>query len=214
MALTGVALILFLIAHLLGNLQVFLGQDTFNSYAALLKSMPGLLWGARVGLLAVFLMHVATAFKLRQVNRAARENDYQSKATVQASAASLYMLETGIVVLIFVIIHLLHFTIGVLKPEAYSLLDATGRHDVYSMLVMGFQDLRYSGTYIICVAFLGLHLSHAFSSLVQTLGFNHPRYTPCIEKAGVVLATLIALGYISIPASVIAGIIQLPNGVM
>jgi succinate dehydrogenase / fumarate reductase cytochrome b subunit len=211
MALTGAALLLFVIAHLLGNLQVFIGPDAFNAYAATLKSLPELLWPARIGLLVIFVIHISVAFQLRSINRAARPVGYRAKNTIQAPASSLYMVETGIVILLFVILHLLHFTLGVLQPEYFHLLDSKGRHDVYSMLVHGFQNKAYAAGYIACMIMLGIHLSHAVSSFVQTLGFP-VAMDSWLRKYGRIIAYAIALGYISIPLGVQLGILRLTAG--
>jgi succinate dehydrogenase / fumarate reductase, cytochrome b subunit len=208
MALTGVLLIGFVIAHLLGNLQVFLGADAFNAYAAFLKSIPGPLWVARIGLLFVFVLHIITAFQLRSQNKSARPVPYKKMGTRIADPASLYMIETGVVILLFVIIHLLHFTFGMLQPEYFSIEDSQGRHDVYRMLVLGFQNGPYAVTYILAMLALGYHLSHAFWSMFQTIGANSPRLNPVLRAASKGLAIAITLGYIAIPASVLVGIIS------
>jgi succinate dehydrogenase / fumarate reductase, cytochrome b subunit len=208
MALTGVLLIGFVVAHLLGNLQIFMGPEPFNAYAAFLKSIPGPLWVARIGLLIVFLLHIITAFILRSQNRTARPVKYRRMGTRIASPASLYMLETGVVILIFVLIHLLHFTLGVLQPELYHVIDEEGRHDVYRMLVSGFQNGPYAVIYIVAMIALGYHLSHAFWSMFQTIGANAPGLDPVLRNAAKGLAIAVTLGYISIPLAVIAGILK------
>ena len=212
MALTGVGLIGFVLGHLLGNLQVFAGQDVFNAYAAFLKGLGPMLWVMRLGILAFVVIHIATAISLWKDNSAARPESYKKEETVQASFASLYMMQSGMVLLIFIIIHLLHFTLGVMQPEFFSLLDPQGRHDVYSMLIHGFQTKGYSLIYIVAMILLALHLRHAMASLFQTLGINGPRITPVIEKGAIALSTIIAVGYISIPLAVLLGIIGLPSG--
>jgi len=214
MAVSGIALILFVVGHLLGNLQVFLGQEVFNDYAEFLKSIPGPLWAARIGLLVMLVLHIVSAVKLKQRNRDARPERYQHEDTVRASLASRTMFLTGVLILAFIIYHLCHLTWGVILPDNYSRLDGQGRHDVYTALVLGFLNPAVAASYIFFVAVLGFHLSHAIASFFQTLGFNHPRYTPCIERAGSALAVIIALAYISIPVSVYAKVITLPVGVV
>lgn len=208
MAVTGVLLIGFVVVHLLGNLQVFLGADAFNAYAAFLKSIPGPLWVARIGILFVLVLHLVTAFQLRSQNKAARPVAYKRLSTRVADSASLYMVETGVVILLFIIIHLLHFTLGALQPEFYNVQDEQGRHDVYRMLVLGFQNGPYAVIYIIAMLALGYHLSHAFWSMFQTIGANSPRLNPILKCAAKGLAVAVTLGYISIPLSVLAGIIS------
>lgn len=212
MALTGLMLIGFVIAHLLGNLQVFAGQEALNSYAHLLKSNPKLLWGARGGLILAFIIHVVTALQLRAANAAARPVPYAYNNTVQATLASRTMALSGVIILFYVIGHLLHFTLGIILPQYASLVDSQGRHDVYSMLVHGFQVRPVAIAYIFCLALLWSHLSHGISSVFQTLGFNHPRYTACVKRLGPGLSALIILGYISIPLAVMLGYVTLPVG--
>ena len=211
MALTGVLLLGFVVAHLLGNLQIFLGQDAFNEYAAFLRTIPVALWSARIGLIVVFLLHIGTAFQLKKENLAARPVPYQCQNTVQASLASRTMVETGIVVFVFVVFHLLHLTFGVLKPEFTYLIDHAGRHDVYSMVIHGFQDPLYAIGYIIAVSILGIHLSHGIASFFQTLGLYHTRYTPWIRCGGKAIAFGIALGYLAIPVSVLFQCVTIPG---
>lgn len=213
MAVTGAGLFLFIIGHLLGNLQVFLGQKVFNDYAEFLKATKGVLWGARIGLLVIFVLHVATAYSLWRLNSSARPEPYRKRGTVKASTESLYMMQSGTVILIFLVIHLLHFTIGALQPEHFQLTE-NGRHDVFSMLVLGFQNVPYSAGYIVAMLCLGMHLSHAISSLCKTLGLSSPRHVASIERGGYVLGYLIAAGYISIPVAVLTGIVTLPAGGM
>lgn len=208
MAITGAGLMLFVIAHLLGNLQVFLGPDVFNNYAATLQSLPELLWPARIGLLALVSVHLALAFQLRNINKGARPRAYGQQNTIQAAPSSLYMLETGIVILIFVVIHLLHFTFGALQPEFFHAVDPKGRHDVYSVLIHGFQNRLYAGTYLFCMAMLGVHLSHAVTSMLQTLGLPTTRD---LRRVGRFVGYGIALGYSLIPIAVQLGLLHLAS---
>lgn len=208
MAVTGVCLLLFVVFHLLGNLQIFMGPAKFNDYAEFLEELGPLLWVARGGLLVVFLVHIATAITLKRRNSSARPVEYVAQSTVTASSPSLWMVETGIVILCFVIIHLLHFTFGVLHPELAELKTASGEEDVYRMVVSGFQDPVFSIGYIVAMLVLGFHLSHGIRSVFQTLGFYHGSYTASIKRVGLVIAWLLAGGYISIPASVLLGLVR------
>lgn len=213
MAVTGVLLIGFLFAHVAGNLQIFEGPEKINAYGAMLREMPMLLWTARGGLLVVFLVHVFVAFQLRAGNRDARREPYAFEATVQATVASRYMLETGLVVFFFVLIHLMHYTLGLLQPEYFHILDSKGRHDVYSMVVHGFLNPAFAGAYIFAMLMLGMHLSHAISSLLQTLGWYSTYSTPVAQKAGRVIAWLLVVAYISIPVAVQLGFLRLSGTV-
>ena len=210
MALSGAGLAFFIVGHIAGNLQIFLGQEAINAYAKFLKDSTAIIWPARIGLLAIVLLHFIMAFKLRAGNTNARPEAYKYESTITASFASRYMMQTGIIIFIFIVLHLLHFTLGKLQPEFYHLVDSKGRHDVYSMMIHGFQNPLYSGAYIFCMLALGLHLSHALSSAFQSLGINHPKYTAKIKLAAPVIAWGLAFAYISIPVSVLLGIVTLP----
>ncbi len=208
MAVTGLLLIGFVVMHLLGNLQIFLGSDAFNDYAAFLKSIPGPLWVARIILLLAFFLHFGTAFQLRAKNKLARGGNYKDMKTVQADPASLYMLESGIVILIFIGLHLLHFTLGKLQPDFSHYIDYKGNHDVYRMVLAGFSNGPFSYIYIVAMLAVGMHLKHAFWSMLQTIGIHSPNLTPLLKKIAFALATLITLGYLSIPLSVMFGILN------
>ncbi len=146
MAVTGLALFVFVIGHLLGNLQIFLGRDAVNTYAAFLKSVPELLWGARLGLLAMVGLHIWAAIQLTVANRSARPIGYADLRPSGASYASRTMIWSGLIVAAFIIYHLLHFTVGWVDPSfkelEETLVDGTTRHDVYAMLIAGFSKPR------------------------------------------------------------------------
>ncbi len=207
MAITGVALLGFVCGHLAGNLLVFAGQNAINTYAKGLQNLGAFLWVIRIGLLAFFVVHIVTGIQLKRMNAVARPVSYSYNNTVQASFASLTMLETGIIILAFVALHLAHFTFRVIDPSYASLHDSLGRHDVYSMIIAGFSQLPYVGIYIFCMLVLGLHLSHGISSFFQTMGWNSAKYMPGIRRVGPCIAWTLALGYISIPLAVVFGII-------
>jgi succinate dehydrogenase / fumarate reductase cytochrome b subunit len=208
MAVSGVALILFVVGHMAGNLQVFWGQDAINSYAALLKSKPALLWSARLGLLGVLLVHLTAAALLIQQNRDARTEQYDKQELVAASFASRTMAVSGLIVFTFVVYHLLHFTIGKVDPALLELHDVQGRHDVYRMIITGFQNGWVSGFYILAVGLLCTHLSHGATSMMQSLGLKNPNNSRCIDTTARVFAALLFLGYISVPVSVLAGLLK------
>jgi succinate dehydrogenase / fumarate reductase cytochrome b subunit len=218
MALTGVVLVGFIIGHLAGNLQLYAGQDTLNDYAELLQSKPLLLWLVRTGLLASFLLHVVFSARLTLLNRQARPVAYASYEPLKSSFSSRNMFVTGAMVLAFLIYHLLHFTL-LATGEGYEALvqDIGGgftRPDVYSMVVLSFQNLWVSLVYIAAMVLLGLHLSHAVSSMFQSLGLNSPRFAGTIEKIGPALAVIVVAGNISMPVAVLLGWIGLPGGGM
>jgi succinate dehydrogenase / fumarate reductase cytochrome b subunit len=209
---TGILLFGFVVAHLIGNLQMFLGQEVFNKYAAFLQSMPGPLWVARIVLLIAFVAHVVTAIQLKKINSDARPVKYLVNKTVQASVASRYMLLSGILILFFVLFHLAHLTFGIIHPEYAHLTDSKGQHDVFSFAVLSFQNPLTTATYTGLMIVLAMHLSHGIASVFQTLGLNHGKYTPCINKISPIIGWGIALLYMSIPVSVYFGMISTSVG--
>jgi succinate dehydrogenase / fumarate reductase, cytochrome b subunit len=210
-ALTGLALTGFVIAHMSGNLLIFRGRDALNSYALFLKERGGLLWAARGGLLAVFLLHLSVAIRLTMRNRAARPTRYAFEDTVQATWASRTMIWSGLVILAFVVFHLTHYTFGLVAATApngtnfLDLHDFEKRHDVYAMTVYGFRSVPVSIAYIIAQIFLGLHLSHGVSSTFQSMGWNAPRWWRLIRGTGLAIALAVVIGNIAMPLAVIAG---------
>ncbi len=214
-ALTGLALTGFVVAHMSGNLLLFKGRDALNSYALFLKERGALLWLARGGLLFAFVLHLSLALRLHRRNRAARPTAYAYQNTVQASWASRQMALTGIVILAFVVFHLLHFTFGAVAataPGAKNFLDLTDptdpkRHDVYAMAVYGFRNVAVSLAYIVAQVFLFLHLSHGIASTFQSLGWCSPRIWPTLRRIGLTLAVIVAAGNIAMPLAVMTGLV-------
>lgn len=212
MAVTGLLLLLFVLAHMLGNLQVFLGPDALNGYAQKLQSLGGLLWVARIGLATILVLHVATAARLTRLNRQARPVGYAALSPQVTSYAARTMVLSGFVILAFVAFHLLHFTLGVTHPEHFGHHDAQGRHDVYRMVVLGFQQAPVALLYVAAQALLALHISHGASSLFQSLGVTHPALRCVKERAGPALALLIFVGNVSMPLACLLGWVTLPGG--
>lgn len=207
MALTGIMLVGFLVAHLSGNLLIYSGQDATNAYAVGLRALPfQALWILRIAILIAFVLHVSTGFRLTRKNKAARPQDYACKDTIQASFASRSMMYSGLLILLYLIYHLLHFTFRTVNNTG-ELVDSLGRPDVYTMVIQGFRQPGVSFVYILSMLVLGLHLSHGISSVFQTLGINHPKYNRLIRTLGPLLAWVLALGFISIPVSVWLGLV-------
>lgn len=210
MALTGFALFLFVIGHLIGNLQIFGPPDLMNGYAHFLKSKPALVWGARLFLLACVGLHVAAAVALTKTNREARLIPYEGG--VQAPAATLAsrtMIVSGLVILAFVLYHLAHFT--VLLPGINGVGDFTKMTarlhgqmvpDVYGMVILGFQVWWVSLFYLVAQALLFMHLGHGVASLFQSLGLRNALWWPRIARAAQVASVAIFIGYASIPVSI------------
>ena len=209
MALTGICLLGFVIMHMVGNLQVYAGPEKLNAYAHLLQSLGSGLWVMRLGLLAIFVLHVWTAFRIWSRNNAAKPVKYAVARYDTSSYASRTMIWSGAIVLAFIVFHLLHFTLGKVQPDLFHLPDALDpkRHDVYRMVVLGFRDPVVALSYVVAQVLLALHISHGASSLFQTLGCTNPRME-CVKKAaGPLLAIVIAIGNVSIPLTILLGLV-------
>ncbi len=208
-ALTGVILIFFIIGHLLGNLQIFLGPDWVNSYAEHLRALGPLLWMVRIFLLITVILHIYFTIWLAVNNRRARPTPYARKSHVKATFASRSMAFSGLLVLAFILYHLAHFTVRATDPRFLLLkVDPLNRYDVYSMMVYGFQNAIVSGFYIVAMFLLTLHLTHGASSFFQSLGLNDKRLTPRLAWGGRIFAWLIFAGYTSIPLAILLGLVK------
>jgi succinate dehydrogenase / fumarate reductase cytochrome b subunit len=207
MAVTGVILFGYVLGHLIGNLQIY-SPDTqqINHYAHFLHSHAVLLWVVRCGLLASVGLHITAAVQLWLLKRAARPEAYVKKDDVPASYAARTMIWSGPIIAAFVIFHVLHLTAGSVLPLA-TLPD--GDMDVRANVIAGFQHPAVALFYIIAMALLCLHLYHGLWSMFQSLGVNHPRYTPIIKKFAAAFAWFVALGNISIPVMVTLGVLRL-----
>ena len=204
-AATGLGLIAFVLVHMLGNLQVFLGQDAINSYAVKLKSFGALLWVARVGLVALVVTHIAMTIRLSFRNRASRAGKYAVAKRHASTRSSRTMVLTGSVILAFVIFHLVHFTFGWVQPELYDLSDVQGRHDVYSMVTLGFQNWGITAFYLIAMLFLFSHLSHAAFSALQSLGLNIGGKDTVMKRVARAIAVATIVGFASVPLAALLG---------
>jgi succinate dehydrogenase / fumarate reductase, cytochrome b subunit len=202
MAVTGFGLWIFVIVHMLGNLQIFLGPGKINSYAALLKATPALLWSARIGLLFIATLHVVAATQLVHANRRARPISYKFKKPAASTFANRTMWISGLIILAFVIFHLAHFTFGWVTPQFLRLEDAEGRHDVYQMMVAGFSNPLVSIFYIISMGLLLSHLSHGVSSLFQSLGLRSKKTFGFFDKLAKISALALFIGNSLIPLAI------------
>lgn len=200
MALTGLVLSAYVLAHLLGNMQVYMGSEVIDRYAAFLHSNGGVLWTARVVLLAALFVHAISGIQLYMRKAAARPVDYHTRANIQGSTASRTMLVSGVVILLFVVYHVLHLTTGSVHPEYEHLRP-------YHNVTTGFRYPLAAGMYVVSMVAVGFHLWHGLYSMFHSLGLSHPRYTPGVQKAAALIATLVALGNISVPVAVLTGIL-------
>jgi succinate dehydrogenase / fumarate reductase cytochrome b subunit len=214
-ALTGAGLATFVVGHLIGNLKLFQGQEAINHYAYFLKHDLGLLlWIARGGLLAIFVLHLTLAIRLKRATLAARPVGYVHQRFAKANPAATTMIWTGVVILAFVLFHLAHYTFGLtheaVGPDGRTvnyleLKDAKGRHDVYAMMIAGFSTPWIAVLYLVAMGFLFVHLCHGLYSALQTLGLLNRRFTPAVRAAAVLIAASVAIGNAAIVIAVWGG---------
>jgi succinate dehydrogenase / fumarate reductase cytochrome b subunit len=194
-AVTGLALFLYLVVHLAGNTLLFLGPQTFNGYAHLLITNP-LVIPVEIGLAAIFVLHVWKTVVMWWRNRQARPAPYYEKkwagAPSRKSLASTAMIYTGLLTAVFVVLHVRTFKYG---PAG----DVAGQRDLFGLVTRFFHNPLNVAFYEVCLVLLGFHLWHGFASAFESLGVDEPRYTPRILLAGKVLAVVIAGGFVLIP---------------
>lgn len=204
MGATGFILFAFIVGHMLGNMQIYAGADKFNGYGHFLHGVPELLWIVRISLLAAVGLHIWASVGLALRKTKARPVGYAKRQNTVSSYASRTMYWSGPILLAFVIYHILHLTAGVVHPGS-----SFKEGDVYGNTVSGFQVWYVSAWYIFSMILLGLHLRHGFWSMFQSLGINHPRHTPLLQKAAIAFAVIITAGFISIPVSILLGLVKL-----
>lgn len=216
MAGTGFMMVLFVLGHLAGNLQIFLGPEAINRYGNFLQTNVEILWPVRIALMAIIIIHIWSATQLTLENRAARPVAYQKWEPTAASYASRTMMISGIIVAIFIVYHLLHYTVMVqsvnltgkdfdAKPEFF---DKDQHHDIYKMMIVGFSQPIVCLFYIVGVGLLCLHLSHGVSAMFQSLGWKKRSYGPFLDRVAKWGSIAIFLGYISIPVSILLKLVH------
>ena len=205
MAVTGLMLYGFVIAHMVGNLQVFMGPEQLNGYAKKLHDLGPLLWAMRGGLLVAFVLHVVMVLQLYARTTAARPIGYRQKKNLTTSYAALTIKFGGVALLLFVLYHLAHFTFpGVSMTAGYQ----HSPTDVYANVVAGFKVPWVTAIYVVAQVFLGMHLYHGAFSLFQTLGLNHPRYNEKIKFVAQTIGVAVAAANIAMPVAVVAGVVK------
>ena len=201
MAVTGLILTGFVLVHMAGNLLLYLGPEALNAYGHMLQSKPALVWGARLVLLASVVGHAWAAFSLTAANMAARPVGYRATAYERSTYASRTMRFGGPLLLIFIVYHLLHFTVGSAHPDFV-------RGDVYHNVIVGFQNPLVAFFYVVSMLALSLHLFHGVESMLQTVGLSHPRYAGLRANLGAAYAALVTAGNLSFPLSVFFGLVR------
>lgn len=231
MALSGLALVGFVVGHMLGNLQIYLEPYYINAYALKLKDLGPLLWVIRLALLGIIAVHIWMAIALTRENRAARPETYKADATVQATYASRTMPISGLILLAFIVFHIAHFTVrnvpGHDYDKAIQMADGTiyeahvplvhlGEepetdteivHDVHTMMVAGFSYWWISIFYIVAMGLLCMHLSHGISSMFQSLGMRNRTWRARLDPLAKATGIFLFIGFASIPVAVLAGLV-------
>lgn len=207
-AITGAILFAFVIGHLIGNLQVFLGPEHMNAYAEFLHSMPKALWAVRIILLLALITHVGLTVQLAMANSAARPNRYKIAADVGQQGPLLRyarktMILSGPIVLAFIGFHIAHLTVGADVVQGYRF----DPQDVYANVIHGFRSVWVTSFYVFANILLGFHLYQGGHSLLQSLGLRSPRFDRRIRGTAMAFAAFVAVGNVIIPLSIMARIV-------
>lgn len=200
MAVTGLVGVGFVVGHVVGNLLMFQGAEAMNEYAAFLHDLGGLLWLARAVLLGAVILHVIAAYQLTQLKRRARPVGYDKRTPQVSTLASRTIRWGGVLLLVFIVFHILHFTLGSVHPNFTA--------DVYRNVVVGFSNPIVAIFYVLAMLALALHLYHGTWSSLRTLGINKASAKPLQRRLPVVVAVLVAGGFMAIPLAVLLGIIR------
>lgn len=210
MALTGQFMVFYVIAHVIGNSTIY--AQAINAYAEGLRHWPFVvvLWSSRLLLFISILLHAFYGVVLWLENRRAKPGTYAISSHLSATFAGRNMIWTGIIVGIFLLFHLLHFTFQIIDPSTAAIghPDALGRPDVFIMVLRSFQHIEIVSLYIIALDALLLHISHGIQSSFQTWGMNNEQTIPVVQKAGNVAAIILFLGYAAIPVSIALGMLK------
>ena len=201
MAVTGIILVLYVLAHMVGNLQIYIGAERIDAYARFLHSMPPLLWFARAVLLFCVLVHIVAAVQLWLRNRASRPVKYRVFRPPEVDLAARTMVWSGPILLLFIIYHILHLTTGDAHPGYEELAP-------FHNVVTGFAVWWAAGIYIVANLLLAFHLYHGVWSLFQSLGWDHPKWGRWRRYLAAAIAVVVGTANISIPLAVLAGILH------
>jgi succinate dehydrogenase / fumarate reductase cytochrome b subunit len=210
MGVTGLIGIGFVIVHMAGNLQVFLGARKIDAYGAALHGpLNEITWLVRVVLIVAVILHVLMAFQLTLRSRAARPVGYHKKTPQVATMASRTMVWGGVLLLVFIVVHLLHFTTERIDPAGWrGMTDTYGDRDVYGNIVASFRIWWVSLFYIVAMVALGFHLFHGAWASLRTLGYAKPSPNPLHRRIALTVAVVVWLGFTIIPVAVLVGMLR------
>lgn len=203
MGVTGLIGIGFVILHSLGNLLIFQGSTALNSYSHFLKSSAELLWALRIVLLVAVTLHVIAAVQLTRQSRVARPIGYVKHETQVATIASRTMRWGGALLLVFIVVHILHFTTGTIRPAG-----VFSRQDVYANVVSSFRIWWVALFYVVSMIALGFHVFHGAWSSVRSIGVSPPSPRPMHKKISLLIAVLVWAAFTAVPVAVFAGLVR------
>jgi succinate dehydrogenase / fumarate reductase cytochrome b subunit len=202
MAVTGIILFAYVVAHMLGNLQIYIGEERINAYAELLHRSEALLWTARLVLLFCVGVHIVAAVQLWLRNRASRPVRYKVFRPPEVDYAARTMVWSGPIIAAFVVYHILHFTTGQVHPDFQHVKP-------FHNVIVGFSQPGAAIFYIVANILLAVHLYHGVWSFFQTMGWDHPRYGPWRRWFAIAVAAVIGAANVSIPFAVLTGVLHL-----
>lgn len=210
MAVSGLMMVLFVVAHLLGNATIFAGPNGINAYAARLHELAPFVWAYRLVMFIMVSLHVLFGVQLTVENYRAKPDSYAVRKSLSATFAGKTMIWTGTVIGCFIVYHLLQFTFQVIDPSRSAIAnpDALGRPDVFNMVIYAFHRAATALVYIGALIALAFHLLHGIQSFFQTLGLNNDRTLHIIIRSAALAALIIFLGYVSIPIVIFTGIVK------
>ncbi|KAB2877730.1 succinate dehydrogenase cytochrome b subunit [bacterium] len=207
--LTGILLTLFVIGHMAGNMSLFIGSVAFNSYTKKLESLGLLLYVIEIGLVSVFVIHAIIGISIYLKKREARPEPYMksgdASGNTQKTVSSVTMIWTGLIMLVFTVLHLITFKYG---PHYLTVIDGVAVRDLYRLVIEVFQRPSYTFGYVIVMILLGFHLRHGFWSAFQSLGLTNPRMKAIVYGLGIFLSFLLAIGFLSMPLCIYFGLIK------
>ena len=206
MAGSGLFMLLFVIVHLLGNSSIFVGPDGINAYADKLHGLGPFVWAFRLFMLAMLGIHILFGILVTLDNWSANPDKYKVKKMLKATFAGETMIWTGALLLVFIVYHLLQFTVRI-TPDVVLGEDAKGRFDVFTMVTSSFSSTPIVAIYVAAMVTLFLHLSHGIQSIFQTIGWNNDKTLPTYTRLGQLLAVVFLLGYSAIPVLILSGIV-------
>lgn len=207
MAITGLLMVLFVTGHLLGNLSIFAGANGINAYAEKLHSMPALVWVTRLVMGVAVLTHIVISIQITLENSSANPVKYAVDRSLRATFASKNMIWTGLIIGVFVVYHLLHFTVRAF-PGTVVGTDSLGRFDVFAMVTAAFGSFFTAAIYVAAMVALFLHLSHGIQSTFQSLGLNNEKSLPTFTGGGKLVSAVYLIGYAAIPAAIVIGALR------